>query len=153
MTLTGHLVQLTCNKQGCLHLEQAAQRPVQTYLEHLPRQSFHHLSGQPIPVLHYPYSKILLLHIQYKFPLFQMEIISPCPMTADPAKESVPFSLIASLQILSVATMGSAHNLLFTRMNSPSSLSLSSQGKCSIPWIIFVTPLWICSNRSMSLLY
>ena len=43
-------------------------------------------------------------------------------------------------------------SLLFSRRNSPISLSLSL-GKCFIPWIIFVAFLLMCSNRSTSLLY
>ncbi|KAK4827490.1 hypothetical protein QYF61_018790 [Mycteria americana] len=43
-------------------------------------------------------------------------------------------------------------SLLFSRLNNPNSLSLSSQERCSSPRIIFVALLWTCSNRSMSFL-
>jgi len=60
----------------------------------------HHLSGQPVPVPHHPYGKIFLPYILCKSPLFRFEIISPCPVTADPAKLSVLFFLTALLSIL-----------------------------------------------------
>ena len=53
-----------------------------------------HLSGQPIPELHDPYHNFVS-YIQSKSPLCQFETISPCPVTTDPAEESVPFLLIA----------------------------------------------------------
>ena len=52
-----------------------------------------------------------------------------------------------------VIFLNSPQSLLLSRLNSPSSLSLSSQERCSIPWIIFVALLWMCPNSSMSLLY
>jgi len=56
-----------------------------------------HLSGQSVPVPQHPYCKKLFLHIQTKSPLFQFETISPCPVTADSAEESVPFLLTVPL--------------------------------------------------------
>ena len=49
--------------------------------------------------------------------------------------------------------MRSPLSLLFSRLNSPSSFSLSSQERCSSPLIIFVALLWTHSNRSTSFLY
>lgn len=43
--------------------------------------------------------------------------------------------------------MGSPRSLLFCRLKSPSSLSLSSQEKCSIPLSTFVAPLWTRSEK------
>ena len=43
-------------------------------------------------------------------------------------------------------------SLPFSRVNSPNSLSLSSQERCSIPLIIFVALLWTRSNKSTSFL-
>ena len=48
----GHLVQLPCTKQGHLQLDQVAQSPIQPELECLRGWSIHHLSGQPVLVLH-----------------------------------------------------------------------------------------------------
>ena len=44
-TLKGHLIQLPCNEQGHLQLDQGAQSPVQPDLECLQGWSIHHLSG------------------------------------------------------------------------------------------------------------
>ncbi|KAK4816023.1 hypothetical protein QYF61_011013 [Mycteria americana] len=50
------------------------------------------------------------------------------------------------------AAIRSPPSLLFSRLNNPNSLSLSSQERCSSPRIIFVALLWTCSNSSMSFL-
>lgn len=54
-TLNGHLVYLPFKKQGCLQLNQVAQRPTQPDLGCLQGQGINHLSGQPAPDLHCPY--------------------------------------------------------------------------------------------------
>jgi len=51
------------------------------------------------------------------------------------------------------ATIRSLWSLLSSRLNSPNSVSLSLQERCSIPWIAFMVLLWTCSSSSMSLLY
>ncbi|XP_063182760.1 phospholipase ABHD3 isoform X5 [Chroicocephalus ridibundus] len=48
------------------------------------------------------------------------------------------------------AALRSPRSLLFSRLNIPNSLSLSSQERCSSPLIILVALLWTHSNRSMS---
>ena len=55
-TFICHLIQLPCNEQEeHLQLDQVALSPLQSTLEHPQEWAFHHLSGQPVPVLHYPY--------------------------------------------------------------------------------------------------
>ena len=54
--------------------------------------------------------------------------------------------------MFSKAAMRSPHSLLFSRLNTPSSLSLYSQEQCSSPQIIFKAPLWTRSNSSVSFL-
>ena len=51
------------------------------------------------------------------------------------------------------ATIRSLWSLFSSRLNSPNSVSLSLQERCSIPWIAFMVLLWMCSSSSMSLLY
>jgi len=53
-TLKGHLVQLPCNEQGHLQLDQGAQSPIQPDLVYLQGQDFHHLARQPVPVSDHP---------------------------------------------------------------------------------------------------
>ncbi|KAK4820562.1 hypothetical protein QYF61_001625 [Mycteria americana] len=60
-------------------------------------------------------------------------------------------TLIAPFQYWKAA-MRSPRSLLFSRLNSPNSLSLSSQDRCSSPQVIFMSLLWTCSNSSMSFL-
>ena len=57
-TFKGHLVQLTCNEQGCAQLHQVVQGLIQPGLESLQGQDIH-ISGQPIPVPHHPHCKTL----------------------------------------------------------------------------------------------
>ena len=45
--------------------------------------------------------------------------------------------------------MGSLWNLLFSSLNKPSSLSLSSLERCSSPLITFAALLWTCSNKQI----
>jgi len=50
------------------------------------------------------------------------------------------------------AAIRSPQSLLFSKLNSPNSLSFSSQERGSSPQIIFVALLWTRSNSSMSFL-
>ena len=45
---------------------------------------------------------------------------------------------------------GSPLSLLLSRLHSPGSLSLSSQGRCSSPLTIFIAPRWALSSSSLS---
>ena len=61
--LKRHLVQLLCNEQRHLQLDQIAQSPLQPDLKCLQGWRIHHLSGQLVPVPHYPFhKKTSLLH-------------------------------------------------------------------------------------------
>ena len=70
-TLESDRVQLSCNEQGHLQLDQVAQSPVQPDLECLQGQGFYHLSGQPVP--QHAYCKKLLPYIQIL--LYESEIV------------------------------------------------------------------------------
>ena len=74
-------------------LDQVAQGLIQPHLESLQGHSpgTHHISGQPVPVPHHPHCKRLFPYVQSKSTLFELEAISPCSITTNPAKESVPF--------------------------------------------------------------
>ena len=69
-----------------------------------------------------------------------------------------PLLLVLSLQALvkspspALLQAPSGTKRLFSRLNSPSSLSLPSQERCSSPLIIFMVLLWPHSDRSMSVL-
>ena len=92
-------VQLLCNEQGHLQLDQVAQRLVHPGLESLQGWG-NHISGQPVPVPHHPHCERLFPYIQPKSTLFKSETISPCATPMDFAKEFVSFFPVAPLQIL-----------------------------------------------------
>mgnify|MGYP001852567939 CR=1 FL=1 len=52
-TSKGLIVQVPCNELRHLQLHQIAQSPIRPDLKCLPAQGICHLSGQPVPVLHY----------------------------------------------------------------------------------------------------
>jgi len=62
-TFRGHLVQPDHNEQGHLQLDQVAQSPIQPDLECFHGWGIYHLSGQPVPVFHYPNNKKFLHYI------------------------------------------------------------------------------------------
>ncbi|KAK4817094.1 hypothetical protein QYF61_027925 [Mycteria americana] len=84
-TFKGHLVQPPCKKQGHLQLDQVAQSPFQPGLECFQGWGIYHLSGQPVPS---------------ESTIFYFKTITPCLITTDPTKNSVPFFLISPLQVL-----------------------------------------------------
>jgi len=99
-TFKDHLVQLPCNEQGHPQLDQVVRGLIQPCLESLLGWSINHITGQPLSVPYHPRCKMLLSNIQPKLTLFKLETISPCSITTDPTKESVPFFSVASLYIL-----------------------------------------------------
>ena len=80
-TIKGHLVQLPCNKQGHLQLDQVAQSPVQPDLECLRGWGIHHTSGQPVPVFNHFYCIYLFLIFSINLPYFSLKsfpfVLSP----------------------------------------------------------------------------
>ena len=72
-------------------VDQVAQGLVQLSLESLQGQGIHHISGQPVPVPHHPLCKRPFPYIQPTSTIFKLDTVSPCPVTTDSAKESVPF--------------------------------------------------------------
>lgn len=87
----GHLVQPSCNEQGCPQLDQAPQGLIHPHFESLLGQSISHISGQLVPVPRQAHCKRLLLYIQPISILFELETISPCSVTSGLPKDSVPF--------------------------------------------------------------
>jgi len=87
----GHLVQLPCNEQGHLSLDQVAQSPIQPDLQSYQGWSIYHISGQHVPVFHHPQSKEFLPYTQSKSIFFWFKIITPF---------SVPIFRISPLSVL-----------------------------------------------------
>jgi len=82
-----------------------------------------------------------LPYIQPKSTLPQFKNITPCPVTTGLATKTVPIFPVGPFRYWQAA-IRSPRSLLFSRLNSPNSLSLSSWERCSSPWIIFVALLW-----------
>ena len=71
----GHLVQPPCSEQGHLQLHWG-QDPVKPDLGCLQGWGIHHISGQPVPVLHHPYCRKHLPYNQSTSP----DILKPFPL-------------------------------------------------------------------------
>ena len=72
-TFNGHLVQLPCNEQGYLQLNQVAQSLVQPDLEILQGRDFHSISGQHVPVPHQPHCKRPFLISNLNLPFLSLK--------------------------------------------------------------------------------
>ncbi|KAK4806181.1 hypothetical protein QYF61_001104 [Mycteria americana] len=103
-----------------------------------------HFPGQPVPMLDNPFSEVKFPNIQSKPPLAQLEAISSCPITCYLGEETDPHLSTTSFQ----RAIRSPLSLLFSRLNSPSSLSRSSSDFCSRPFTSFVALLWTRSSTS-----
>jgi len=66
-TLKDHLVQLPCNEQRHLQLDQVAHSTIQPHLKCVQGLGFYYPSGQPVPVL-YPYHVTLFFSHLTEFP-------------------------------------------------------------------------------------
>jgi len=58
--------------------------------------------------------------------------------------------LVSSLQVLEDRNEVLQQGLLFSKLNKPNFLNLSSQERCSSPLMILVALLWTCFNNSTS---
>ena len=92
-TSKGHLVQLPANEQGHLQEDQVAPSSLTLNVskDGASTTSLGNLFQCFITII----VKYFFSYIQSFISLFYFEIISPCLITTDPAKESVPFFLLA----------------------------------------------------------
>ena len=135
----GHLVHPPCSKQGHLQIHQVAQSHVQLGRECFQWWGICHLSGQPVPVPHHPLCKKKFFFISnLNLPAFSLKLL---PLVL--SQQALLKTLSPSFKYWKAARR-SPWSLLFSRLNSPNSLSLSSQERCSIPLDVFVALLWTC---------
>jgi len=134
--LTDHPVPPPRHGQGPLPPAQGAPSPIQPGLEPCQGGGSHSFSGQPGPGPHHPQREEFLPYIQPESPLFQLEAVTPWPITPRPCHSPSP-ALLQPLQALAAA-LRSPQSLLLSRLSSPSSPSLSSQQKGSSPQITAV---------------
>ena len=97
-----------------------------TSFKYLHRWRLHHLSGQPVPVPDHSFSEEILPNIQPKPPLTQLEAASSCSITTDLGEETNTHLAATSFQVVVESNKVSPYCLLFSRLNNPSSLNLSS---------------------------
>lgn len=76
------------------------------------------------PVLYHPHSKEGFLHVQREYPMFQFVSIACCLLTKHHWKETRSVLYSTSLQVF-VNLDKISPSLLFSRLNSPNSLSFS----------------------------
>jgi len=135
-------------KQGH-HLELVVQDPVQLAFDYLQGWRLHDFSGQPVPVLGHLHSEKVFPDVQKEPPVFGLCPL-PLILLLGTTVKSLSSSSLHSPSIF-VYTAEILLSLLFSRLNSPSSLSLSSQERCSTPFSIFVGLHWTFSSSSVSL--
>ena len=92
--LYDHPVPTPCYRQGHLPLDQVAQSPIQPGLECFQGGGIHNLTGQPVPVSHYPYhKKPFCLYISFSLKPFPL--VLSCPYD-----RSLPSFPVGPLQVL-----------------------------------------------------
>jgi len=136
-TFKDHLVQGPCHGQGHLPLDQVAQSPIQPGLEHSQGGASTAPLGNLFQCLTTLVVKNFFLISNLNLPSFNLKPLTPCPITTSPSKKSLSSFLVGFFRYWKAAVR-SHRSLLFSRLNSPNSLRLSSQERCSSPWIIFV---------------
>jgi len=118
--------------------------------EYLQRWRLHCLSGLPVQCL-------VTLTVQTCFLMFGGNLLCfiLCLLTLvlslGTTEKSLAASSLCSPFRYLYTLMRSHQSLLFSRFNSPSSLSLSLSERCSSALIIFVALCWTLSSMSLSL--
>jgi len=110
-------------KQG--HLKQVAQAHGLTAFEYLQAQRINKFPVQPVPVLSHPHSEKMFPDVQREPPVFQLVLIASGPVPGHHREEPGSALFAPSLQVFMYIDE-IALSLLFSRLNSPSSLSLSA---------------------------
>lgn len=128
-------------------LEQVAQISVQSVFEYIQGWTLTNLSGQHLQLFDYSQSKSFLTfkHDLLHFSLCPLNFI----MSLDTTENSGSVLFAASFQVL-IDIVEIPLSFLFSRLNTQSSLNLSSQEMCSSLFIIFMALHWTLSSMSMS---
>ena len=94
-------------------------------------------SGQPVAVLHHPHSTELLPGVPRVLPVLHFVSIASCPVTVHHWTEPASVLFEPFLQVF-IHINEISLSLLFSRLNSPSSHSLSTYERCSRPFTVLV---------------
>lgn len=123
-TLKNHPVQTPWHGQGHLLVVQVAQSLVQPHLEHFQGGDVNNYSGKSASVKHSHLN--FLPYIQFKSTLFQFQTIIPCHVTRGPHKKVSPCLYLKSHQVLKSLPSKVFQSPLFSMLDNPNWLSLSS---------------------------
>ena len=121
-----HAVPTPCYVQGRQPAAQAAQSHIQPGLECLQGWGIHSLLGQPVQCITTLWVNNFLLISNLNLPCLSLK---PLPLVL--SLSTLINSHFPSLQILEGHNEEKAQSLLFSKLNKPSSLNLSSQERCS----------------------
>lgn len=116
--------------------------------EYIEEWRLHNLLRQPNLVFHLPHSLSLYMYslqLKWKFLHFTLSLVLLVLSLGITGKSPAPSSLVTLTR--------PPWTLLFSRLNSYSSLSLFKSCSCSSPLIIFAACCWTHSSMSMSPLY
>jgi len=119
-----------CYVQGHQPLDEAAWSHIQSGLECLLGWGIHSLLGQPVPLCHHPLCEKLLPNIQPKPPCLNLKPFPLVLSLSTLANSYSPSCLYAPFKYRKAA-MRSPWSLLFSKLNKPSCLNLSSWEMCS----------------------
>lgn len=115
-----------------------------------PRRRLHNLCGQCVPVLSHLHSAEVLPGVQTEALVFQLMPIAHCPGTGHQWKQPDFILFPPSLHYLHILIKFS-QSLLFSKLDSRSSLCVSSQERFSKPFIMLVALHLTLSSISGSL--
>lgn len=129
-------------------IKQVAQDCVQVAFEYILEWRLRNLPRQPVPVLGHPSSAEVVPDGRHLLCFSLCHCLFSCHWA------SLKRACLHLLHTLPLGTYWwDPPWTLFSRLNSLSSLSLSSCERCSSPFIIFAALYWSLSTVSMSLLY
>jgi len=107
-------------------LQQVDQDGVQLTFEYLQGWRLHNLSGQSVPLLSLPCSKKVFSCVQIEFLFIPFVLIASCFLSGHHWEESLCLIFIPPSHQVFMHVGKIPWSLLFSRVNSPSSLSLLS---------------------------
>ena len=135
-------------KQG--PLEEVARDPMKMAFERLQGLRFHSLSGQPLAVLWHPHTRKVVPSVQTQFPLFSLVPAASRPTTGQHRRGPGAILFTPYPQLFFSTDKIPPISLRSSRLHRPSSPSLSSQQRCSSPFLILVA---LCCTHSTSFIY
>lgn len=135
----GYLVQPPAMNRGIFHFVCLLKSPSNLTWDTSTDGASRTFSRWSVPVPFQPQCKDFLLYLQRISTHFQFKTTTSCP-TSGPSKNI----FLISSPMYSDYAVRFPQSLVPSWLNNTSSLSLSSQGRCCSPLVIFVAFLWTC---------